>query len=121
MLHLMVSTCISFFNARQTKYNMFTTAAKGEFIKSLGLRGFAMWELGGDHDDILLDSIRSAVGFPKAEEPTSGLPDTGATEPPVINADPVPTSTEVTLNPAATSSVPSAKASGQCSSYGSAY
>jgi chitinase len=37
-------------------------AAKGSFIKSNGLRGFAMWEAGGDSNDILLDSIRKAVG-----------------------------------------------------------
>ncbi|KAF8598082.1 glycoside hydrolase [Ceratobasidium sp. AG-I] len=47
---------------------LFITAAKGEFIKSLGLRGFAMWELGGDYDDILLDSIRSAVGLPRVDD-----------------------------------------------------
>jgi chitinase len=38
-------------------------AAKGKFIKNLGLRGFATWEAGGDYDDILLDSIRKAAGF----------------------------------------------------------
>lgn len=37
--------------------------AKGKYIKKTGLRGFAMWEAGGDYDDILLDSIRSAAGF----------------------------------------------------------
>ena len=36
--------------------------AKGSFIKSTGLRGFAMWEAGGDSKDILLDSIRAASG-----------------------------------------------------------
>ncbi|QRV85312.1 chitinase [Ceratobasidium sp. AG-Ba] len=43
-------------------------AAKGRFIKSLGLRGFAMWETGGDYDDILLDSIRAAAGFPEVDD-----------------------------------------------------
>ncbi|CDO76031.1 Glycoside Hydrolase Family 18 protein [Trametes cinnabarina] len=38
-------------------------AAKGNFIKSKKLRGFALWEAGGDYHDILLDSIRAAVGF----------------------------------------------------------
>jgi len=38
-------------------------AAKGKFIKGTGLRGFAMWEAGGDYNDILLNSIRSAAGF----------------------------------------------------------
>jgi len=39
-------------------------AAKGQFIQSTGLRGFAMWEAGGDYDDILLDSIRTSLGMP---------------------------------------------------------
>ncbi|KAJ7094485.1 glycoside hydrolase family 18 protein [Mycena belliarum] len=38
-------------------------AAKGKFIKSKGLGGFAMWEAGGDSKDILLDSIRKSAGF----------------------------------------------------------
>lgn len=38
-------------------------AIKGAFIKDASLRGFAMWEAGGDYQDILLDSIRGAVGF----------------------------------------------------------
>ncbi|KZV67442.1 glycoside hydrolase family 18 protein [Peniophora sp. CONT] len=42
---------ISYDNARS--FN-----AKGEFIKKLSLRGFAMWEAGGDYKDMLLDSIR---------------------------------------------------------------
>jgi chitinase len=37
-------------------------AAKGSFIKEAGLRGFAMWEAGGDYQDILLDSITCAIG-----------------------------------------------------------
>lgn len=37
-------------------------AAKGNFIKDNNLRGFAMWEAGGDSEDILLDSIRSSAG-----------------------------------------------------------
>ncbi|KAG1829648.1 chitinase [Suillus variegatus] len=36
-------------------------AAKGEYIKNAGLHGFAMWEAGGDYDNILLDSIISAA------------------------------------------------------------
>ncbi|KAJ6538474.1 glycoside hydrolase family 18 protein [Mycena vulgaris] len=47
---------ISFDNAQ-------SFAAKGKFIKSQGLAGFAMWEAGGDSDDILLDSIRESAGF----------------------------------------------------------
>jgi len=38
-------------------------AAKGSFIKSTNLRGFSIWEAGGDRDDILLDSVRTAAGF----------------------------------------------------------
>ena len=37
--------------------------AKGTFIAGSGLAGFAMWEAGGDYNDILLDSIRSALGL----------------------------------------------------------
>ncbi|KAG5648828.1 hypothetical protein DXG03_000177 [Asterophora parasitica] len=37
--------------------------AKGKFIKTKALRGFAMWEAGGDHKSILVNSIRSAAGF----------------------------------------------------------
>jgi chitinase len=36
-------------------------AAKGEYIKNAGLHGFAMWEAGGDYDNILLDSLISAA------------------------------------------------------------
>lgn len=43
-------------------------AAKGDFIKQQGLRGFSMWEAGGDSHDILLDSIRSAAGFPDEDD-----------------------------------------------------
>ncbi|KAF6762204.1 chitinase [Ephemerocybe angulata] len=38
-------------------------AAKGNFIKNSGLKGFALWEAGGDSNSILLNSIRGAVGF----------------------------------------------------------
>lgn len=47
---------ISFDNAQ-------SFAAKGSYIEDIGLRGFAMWEAGGDYNDILLDSIREAAGF----------------------------------------------------------
>ena len=36
---------------------------KGSYIKETGLRGFAMWQAGGDYKDILLDQIRSTAGF----------------------------------------------------------
>ena len=38
-------------------------AAKGEFIASESLHGFAIWEEGGDYNNILLDSIRQGAGF----------------------------------------------------------
>ncbi|KAF5353735.1 hypothetical protein D9758_008619 [Tetrapyrgos nigripes] len=38
-------------------------AAKGQFIKDQKLDGFAMWEAGGDYNNILLDSVRNAAGF----------------------------------------------------------
>ncbi|KAJ7044698.1 endochitinase [Mycena alexandri] len=47
---------ISFDNAQ-------SFAVKGEYIKSKGIRGFSMWEAGGDSNNILLDSIRKSGGF----------------------------------------------------------
>lgn len=38
-------------------------AIKGQYILDHGLKGFTLWEAGGDYKDILLDSIRSAVGL----------------------------------------------------------
>ena len=38
-------------------------AAKGNYIKDECLAGFAMWEAGGDSNDILLDAISSAIGI----------------------------------------------------------
>lgn len=35
--------------------------AKGGFIKSSGLRGFALWQAGSDSKDILLDSILGGI------------------------------------------------------------
>ena len=46
---------ISFDNAQ-------SFAAKGQYIEETGLRGFEMWEAGGDYNDILLDAINEAVG-----------------------------------------------------------
>ena len=37
-------------------------AAKGKYINDANLAGFAMWQAGGDSDDILLDAISSAMG-----------------------------------------------------------
>ncbi|TBU57448.1 glycoside hydrolase [Dichomitus squalens] len=37
--------------------------AKGKFISEQGLLGFAMWEAGGDYNDILLNAISEAIGI----------------------------------------------------------
>jgi chitinase len=50
------SVLVSFDNAQ-------SFAAKGAFIKHTGMRGFAIWEAGGDYDDMLLNSIRGSIGF----------------------------------------------------------
>lgn len=36
-------------------------AAKGNFIKDEGIRGFAMWHAVGDYEDMLVDSIIEAM------------------------------------------------------------
>ncbi|KAG1812215.1 glycoside hydrolase family 18 protein [Suillus subaureus] len=41
--------------------NVESYAAKGKYIKNTGLRGFAMWEAGGDYNNMLLDSIINAA------------------------------------------------------------
>ncbi|KAF7291893.1 Glycoside hydrolase family 18 protein [Mycena indigotica] len=38
-------------------------AAKGHFINDQGLAGFAIWDVTGDQDDILLDSLHEAMGI----------------------------------------------------------
>ena len=43
-------------------------SVKGNFIKENNLRGFAVWESGGDHNDILLDAVRTASGFDADED-----------------------------------------------------
>ncbi|KAG2053151.1 glycoside hydrolase [Suillus hirtellus] len=35
--------------------------AKGKFIKQAGLAGFALWEVGGDYNNILLNAINGAI------------------------------------------------------------
>lgn len=47
---------VSYDNAR-------SMAVKGQYILSKGLKGFAMWETGGDYKNILVDSVRAAVGM----------------------------------------------------------
>jgi len=39
-----------------------TFKAKGQFILSQGLKGFAMWDAGSDYDDLLLDAICTGMG-----------------------------------------------------------
>ncbi|EAU91084.2 endochitinase [Coprinopsis cinerea okayama7 len=67
-------------------------AAKGDFIYSTGLGGFAMWEAGGDRNDTLLDSIihASLNGNPSARTAKSKV-DTQAVVP-------TPGSRETTAN-----------------------
>jgi chitinase len=36
-------------------------AAKGTFIKNSGLRGFAMYEAGGDYNGILINAIKNTA------------------------------------------------------------
>ncbi|KAJ6616460.1 glycoside hydrolase family 18 protein [Mycena sp. CBHHK59/15] len=38
-------------------------AAKGKFINDQGLLGFAVWDVTGDQNDILLDSLHEAMGI----------------------------------------------------------
>ncbi|RDB21041.1 Chitinase A1 [Hypsizygus marmoreus] len=54
---------VSYDNAQTSELSFKSFSAKGYFIKTKGLKGFAMWEAGGDHKDILVDSIRKAAGF----------------------------------------------------------
>ncbi len=37
--------------------------AKGRFIKDNRLRGFSMWEAGGDYNDLLLNAVRSGAEY----------------------------------------------------------
>lgn len=78
-------------------------AAKGDFIKSLGLRGFAMWEAGGDYDDILLDSIRAAAGFPEVDD-TDDEGQCGADPTGTLTESAAPTETDTSI-PTLTNSV----------------
>ena len=50
-------------------------AAKGDFIHSKGLRGFSIWEAGGDYNNALLDSI--SVSIPLATIPSVNASDSG--------------------------------------------
>ncbi|KAL8376049.1 hypothetical protein RB595_007252 [Gaeumannomyces hyphopodioides] len=46
--------------------NVQSIKAKGAYLTSNKLAGFAMWEAGGDFKNLTVDAIRSAVGLPKA-------------------------------------------------------
>jgi hypothetical protein len=39
----------------------YKTDEKGQFIHDSNLAGFVMWELGGDSNNLLVNSIRSAM------------------------------------------------------------
>ncbi|KAK0204193.1 glycoside hydrolase family 18 protein [Desarmillaria ectypa] len=43
-------------------------AAKGRYISQAGLKGFAMWNVAGDSNDILLDAINEALGTTVGDE-----------------------------------------------------
>ncbi|GKT82370.1 glycosyl hydrolase family 18 protein [Colletotrichum tofieldiae] len=43
--------------------NVESLNAKGKYITSSKLAGFALWEAGGDYNNILVNAIRSAVGL----------------------------------------------------------
>jgi len=38
-------------------------AAKGDFINSQGMAGFAMWHVAGDYNNVLVSSISEAMGI----------------------------------------------------------
>jgi chitinase len=40
-----------------------TFSAKGKFIRNQGLLGFSMWEVAGDHNNLLVNAIRSGGGY----------------------------------------------------------
>ncbi|KAK0482389.1 glycoside hydrolase family 18 protein [Armillaria novae-zelandiae] len=43
-------------------------AAKGRYISDAGLKGFAMWNVAGDSNDILVDAINEALGTTADDE-----------------------------------------------------
>jgi GH18 family chitinase len=45
----------------RTLINFLPAAAKGSFITQAGLAGFALWEMGGDYNNILFNAITSAI------------------------------------------------------------
>ena len=61
-----------FFTRSSLTLLMVMIAAKGDFIISSGLAGFAMWHAAGDSDDILLDSIGKAISEGGGDRGVSG-------------------------------------------------
>jgi len=55
------STCFPLYPAGLESKSL-PAAAKGNFITQAGLAGFAMWEMGGDYNNILFNAITSAIG-----------------------------------------------------------
>ena len=54
--------------------NFRSFSAKGDIIKNGKLRGFAMWEAGGDaQKDLLLDAIRAAAGLDDEDGDEDGV------------------------------------------------
>ena len=91
--------------------------AKGEFIKSMGLRGFSMWEAGGDFDDLLVNAISTAAGIEISDDCGDDGEST-STGPTTV----VSTPTSSPSSPAASASAPSSNtgsSSGSSSSTGS--
>ena len=62
MMTLLHSVCFQPMLLSVCRTHIPQIAAKGKYIKSTGLAGFAMWETAGDSHDILLDAINSAIG-----------------------------------------------------------
>ena len=58
--------------------NFRSFSAKGDIIKNGNLRGFAMWEAGGDTpNDLLLDAIRTASGLDDGDNSEGVVVDAG--------------------------------------------
>lgn len=41
----------------------YKTGQKGQFIRNEGLAGFAMWQTGGDLNNLLIDAIKLGAGM----------------------------------------------------------
>jgi len=86
--------------------NVQSFAAKGSFIASDGLRGFAMWEAGGDSNDILLDSILAAtasgVQSSNPESTTSSAASSAGTDAAATTKQPSSSSQDISLTSIAT-------------------